>query len=109
MLNGWSKQEYVQIFGSESINLKNSVNIIERMEIVEYIYYGVVGTSNKKTTRSDANHDGYSNKMRGESASSKTYSCMIKITVKRKQSYVGHPRDISKRTCLIHGHGHSSN
>ena len=33
---------------------------------------------------------------------------MGQCTGKRKQSYVNHPRDRSKPTCLIYGHGNSS-
>ena len=46
--------------------------------------------------------------MRGERALSKNYSEMSKTDGKRNQRYVDHPRYQSKLTCLIHGHGHSS-
>ena len=46
--------------------------------------------------------------MRGEAASSKTYSDMSKLSGKCKQRYVDHPRDQSKITFLIRGPGNSS-
>ena len=41
------KQEYVQAFDWESITFKASVKMFEHMEIVEYIYEGVVEPSYK--------------------------------------------------------------
>ena len=48
MPNRWSKQAYVQIFDCDTISLKNSINMFERMEISESIYEGVVTHSYKK-------------------------------------------------------------
>ena len=42
MPNSWIKPAYVQVFDCKSINLKKLVNMFEHMEIVEYIYKGVV-------------------------------------------------------------------
>ena len=42
MPNSRSKQAYVQGFDCESISLKKSVNMFERMKILESIYEGVV-------------------------------------------------------------------
>ena len=45
--------------------LIKSINMFERMEILEYIYEGVVELSYKKSTRADTNCAGLSRKMRG--------------------------------------------
>ena len=42
MPNSWIKPAYVQVFDCKSIILKKLVNMFEHMEIVEYIYEGVV-------------------------------------------------------------------
>ena len=55
------------------------------MEKAVYVYKGVVEPSNKKPTREDTNHDGLIRKMRGESASSNTYSNTSKSAVKRRK------------------------
>ena len=49
------------------------------MEIVEYIYKGVVKPSSKKTTSADVNRVGHRRNMRGEAASSNTYYYIIGI------------------------------
>ena len=41
MPNSWSKQDCVKGFDCESISFKKYVNMIERIEITEYIYKGV--------------------------------------------------------------------
>ena len=38
MPNIWSKQAYLQVFDCKSINFDKSVNMFERMGIVEYTY-----------------------------------------------------------------------
>ena len=48
MPNSWSKQAYVQGFDWKSINLKQSVNLFERMDIAESMFKGVVEPSYKK-------------------------------------------------------------
>ena len=40
--NSWIKQAYVQVFYCESITVKKSDNMFERMEISESIYEGIV-------------------------------------------------------------------
>ena len=47
MPNIWSKEAYDKGFDCESILLKKADNIIERMEIAESIYEGVVEPSYK--------------------------------------------------------------
>ena len=64
---------------------------------------------NKKPTRSYANRAGVSRKMRGEYASSATYSEMIYNTNKRRRRYVYHLKYRYKLTCLVHIPGRSSN
>ena len=51
--------------------------MFERTEIAESIYKGVVEPSYLKTTREYANCAGTISKMRGEAASSNTYSEII--------------------------------
>ena len=47
MHNIWYRHAYVQGFDCESITFKKAVNMLERMEIDESIYEGVVETSYK--------------------------------------------------------------
>ena len=77
------------------------------MEIVEYIYEGVVEPAYLKKIREYANRDGRSRKIRGEAALSNDCSETSETTSKHRKRYVYHPKDISKLTCLIHGPGHS--
>ena len=42
MPDSWYRQAYVKCFYCESITFKKYVNVFERMEIVDYIYEGVV-------------------------------------------------------------------
>ena len=56
--------------------------MFERIEIAESIYEGVVEPSYEKTTRTYANRVGHSSRMRGESASSNTYSEISEINGK---------------------------
>ena len=51
MLNSWINQAYVHIFDCDSTTFKKSVNMFEHMEIVNYIYVGVVEHSYKKLLR----------------------------------------------------------
>ena len=46
--------------------------------------------------------------MREEAASSTTYSKMINSSGKLIKRYIYHLKNRSQLTCLIHGHGHSS-
>ena len=41
--------------------------------------------------------------MGGESSSSNTYSNMSESSWKHRKRYVDHPKNIPKKTCLIHG------
>ena len=82
--------------------------MLEIMEIGEFIYEVVVEPHYKKSTRAYDNRVGHSKKIIVESALSKTYSEMSKISVKRNQRYVYHMRDLSKLTCLIRVPGNSS-
>ena len=82
--------------------------MFERTEIAESIYKGVVEPYYKKTTREYANCAGHSRKMRGEAASSNTYSEMNESASKCRKRYVEHPKDRSKPTCLIHVPEYSS-
>ena len=68
--NSWSKQDCVQGFDCDYINLKKAVNMFERMEIADSIYEGVVEPSYKKPARADTNRSGHRRKNRGEAASS---------------------------------------
>ena len=106
--NRWSNHAYVQVFYCESITFKAAVNMFECIEISESIYEVVVETSYKKNTRSDTNRDAQSRKIRGEFASSNTYSKTIERSGKHRKRYVYNTRDISKHTFIIHGPGHSS-
>ena len=81
--------------------------MFEPMEIAESIYEGLVETSYKKTTQSDANRAGHSRYKRGEAASSWTRPEKGEINGKRIKRHVDSPLGKSK-TCLIHGPGHSS-
>ena len=51
---------------------------------------------------------GISSKMRGDAASSTTYSKTCEISYKQRKRYVHHNKDRSHLCCLIHGPGHSS-
>ena len=46
--------------------------------------------------------------MRGESASSTTYSEICECAGKRRKRYIDHLKDILRLTCIIHGPGNSS-
>ena len=61
-----------------------------------------------KNTRVDANCAGHRRKMRGEYASSYTYSKMRESARKRRNIYVEHTKDRSKPICIIHSPVHSS-
>ena len=78
------------------------------MKIKEYIYEGVVEPYYKKTTRADANRACLRRKMRGEYASSTTYSNRNYGSVKRRKRYVDNPNDRPKLTCLVHCPVHSA-
>ena len=67
--------------------------MFECMKIAEKSYEGVVEPSYKKSTGVDSNHAGQNRQMRGESASSNTYSDTSKRDGNHKKNYVDHPRD----------------
>ena len=75
----------MQVFGCETITKKKDINMFECMEIAESIYEGVVDHCYKKLTREDTKRDGRNREMRGEYASSTTYSEMNKSSGKRKK------------------------
>ena len=58
MPNSWSKKVYLQVFYCEYNTLKESINMFEHMDIVEYIYKSVVEFSYKKTNRLYATRSG---------------------------------------------------
>ena len=62
----------------------------------------------KTRNRVYSNRAVHSRKIRGETASSNTYSDMSEISGKRGKQYVDHLRDRSKHTCLIYGLGNLS-
>ena len=62
MTNLCSNQAYVQGFDCKSITFKSAVSMIERMEIAESIYEGVVESSYQKLTSEDAKDAGNSRK-----------------------------------------------
>ena len=95
----------MQGFYCKYISFKNSVDIFQRIEISESIYDGVVEPSYEKPNGEYVNHDRISRKMIEESASSNTHSNMGETSVKRRKRYVDPPKDRSKLTCLIRGHG----
>ena len=68
----------------------------------------VVEPSYKPPTRKYSNHAGNSRKIRGELASSNTYSKMSEIAFKGIKRYVDNPKYGSKHTSLIHVPIHSS-
>ena len=72
------------------------------------MYAGFVEPSNKKPTRVDSNHPVLIRKMRGEDALSTAYSNMSGSSGKCIKSYVYHPKDRTKITCLIHGSENTS-
>ena len=82
--------------------------MFERIEISEYIYEGILEPYYKKTTRVDVNCAGLSRKMRGDVASSTTYSKKNESSYKHRKRYVHHNKDRSQLSCLIHGPGNSS-
>ena len=59
----------------------------------------------QKPTGEDSNRAGIIRKMRGEAASSTTYSEMNESSVKLRKMYVDHPNDRLKLTYSIHGPG----
>ena len=63
------------------------------MEISESIYEGVVEPSYKTPNMEDSNHAGHRTKIRGEAASSNTYSDMSERARKRRNIYVDNPKD----------------
>ena len=91
MINIWYKQAYVQGFDSKSISFKKDVNIYECMEILEYIYEGVVEPSYKKPTCSDVNRSGCIRHKRGEAASSWTRLEKGERAVKLRKRHVDSP------------------
>ena len=105
--NSWSNKAYVQGFDFESILYKKYVIMFEQMEISESIYKGVVDTSYKKPTQSDANCAGHSSQMRLEDDLSQTHPTMGESSDKRRKIYVYRSTGEMK-TCLIHIPGHSS-
>ena len=60
--NNWIKQAYAQGFHCNYITFKISVNMFERIRIVEYIYQVIVEPSNEQYTRTDATRDFHSSK-----------------------------------------------
>ena len=82
--------------------------MFECMEIVESIYEVVLKPSYKKPTRVDTNRADHSRKMRGEAASSNSYSRINEIAGMRIKRYVNRLKDISSPNCLIHGPVYSS-
>ena len=82
--------------------------MFECIEISDYIYEGIVEPYYLKTNRVDANRSGLSKKMRGDAASSTTYSKTSESSYKHRKRYVEHNKDRSQLSCLIHGPGHSS-
>ena len=56
----------------------------------------------------DANHSGFSRKMRGEYALSTTHSKMSKSTGKLRKIHIYHPKDILQLTCTNYGPGNYS-
>ena len=58
------------------------------MEILEYMYKGVVKPSYKNNTREDANRASHSSNKRGEAASSKTHSATGESVCKLQKQYV---------------------
>ena len=48
MPNSWNKKTYVLVFDCKYITFKNDVNMFEFMDIVEYIFEGVVEPYYKK-------------------------------------------------------------
>ena len=107
MPNSWIKKFCLKVFYCEYITFKKAVNMFKHMDIVEYIYKGVVKTSYKKYTRADSTRTGHIRKNIGETASSHTYFTMSERYVMCRQIYVDHPKGESKN-CLIHGPRHSS-
>ena len=108
MPNRRSKQAYVQGFYCESITFKKAVDRFEHVEIAESIYEGVVEPSYKKPTREDANLSCHSRNKITANSLSNNHPEMGEIHEKRRKRYVYFPTGESK-TCIIHGHGHSSN
>ena len=107
MPNSWSKQACVKGFDNKFIYFQNSVNMFERMEIIESIHKGIVEPSYKKSIREDANRDGHISNKRGQSNSSQTHPTTGEIASKRRKRYVDCSKTKSK-TCLIHGPRHFS-
>ena len=54
--NGWDKKDFIQGFDSETAAFNKSINMFECMEILEYIWGGIVKPYNKKLTRLDGNN-----------------------------------------------------
>ena len=82
--------------------------MFERMELAESVYDGVVESSYKKLTSTYANSASHRRKMRRETIFSTIHSETSQSSCRRIKTYVDHPKDRSKHTCLIHGTGHSS-
>ena len=108
MPNSWRKRAYEQGFDCESIPLKKAVNMFERMEIVQYIYKGILEPYYNKTTREGGKHSGNSRLKRGEYDSPNNYHEMSESSGKCRKVYVVYPKGRSKPTYLIHGSGYSS-
>ena len=86
MPNSSSNKTYVQGFYCESITFQAAVNMFECMEMSESIYEGVVEPSYKTRNRVYSNRAVHSRKIRGETASSNTYSDMSEISGNRGKS-----------------------
>ena len=105
MRNIWIKQAYLQGFDCKYINFNKSVNMFERMKILEYIYEGSIDPDYKKSTREDVTRAGHIRKKIRASAFPHNYSEMSERYGNPRKINVDHPKGDSK-TCLIHGPGH---
>ena len=52
MYNDWGKKYLIQGLDFEAVPFKKSINMFERMDIVEYIYEGVTEPNTKELNRS---------------------------------------------------------
>ena len=82
--------------------------MFERMDISEQVYKG--GTPSKTPTREESNRDGHVRKWEGGETASSTNRDKGR-TRKRKTKHSGRLSGAltgAKKTCILHGPGHSS-
>ena len=105
--NRWAKQAYLQGWYFEMKTYRETCAMFDRMEVTEQVYEG--GTPSKMPTRSESNRDVHVRKWKGGEAASPTNPKKGHANKGKTKNSV-HPSNAptgEKKTCLLHGPGHS--